>query len=85
MAGVQKHPLRVLTPQEEQELHRVVKATSERLDVVKRARVLLAVRAGQRFTDATSGSIAIFYCVGFRLVPPARLLERKCNATGLGN
>lgn len=52
MAGVQKHPLRALTPQEEQELQRVAKATSERLDVVKRARALLKVRAGQCFTDA---------------------------------
>ena len=52
MAGVQKHPLRALTPQEEQELQRVAKATSERLDVVKRARALLAVKAGQCFTDA---------------------------------
>jgi hypothetical protein len=48
----QKHPLRALTPREEQELHRVAKATSERLDVVKRARALLAVRAGQSFTEA---------------------------------
>ena len=38
MAGAQKQPLRALTPQEEQELHRVEKATSECLDVVKRAR-----------------------------------------------
>ena len=47
MGKEQKHPLRALVPQEEQELQRVVKATSERLDVVKRARALLGVRAGQ--------------------------------------
>ncbi len=52
MAGAQKHPLRALTLREEQELQRVAKATSERLDVVKRARALLSVRAGQSFTDA---------------------------------
>lgn len=38
--------------QEEQELHRIIKATSEQLDVVKRAHALLAVQAGQSFTDA---------------------------------
>jgi transposase len=52
MGKAQKHPLRAFTPPEEQELHRLAKATSERLDVVKRARALLAVRAGQPFTDA---------------------------------
>jgi hypothetical protein len=52
MSKEQKHPLRALTPQEEQELQRVTKATSERLDVVKRARALLGVRAGQSFTAA---------------------------------
>ena len=54
MGKEQKHPLRALTPQEEQELQRVVKATSERLDVVKRARALLAVGAGQPFTNAAA-------------------------------
>jgi transposase len=52
MGKEQKHPLRTVTPQEEQELQRVTKATSERLDVVKRARALLGVKAGQSFTDA---------------------------------
>ena len=52
MGKEQKHPLRALTPREEQELQRVAKATSERLDVVKRAVALLAVGAGQSFTDA---------------------------------
>jgi transposase len=48
----QNHLLRAFTPSEEQELHRIAKATSERLDVVKRARALLSVQAGQPFTDA---------------------------------
>jgi transposase len=52
MGKEQKHSLRVLTLQEEQELRRITKATSERLDVVKRARALLAVRAGRSFTEA---------------------------------
>jgi transposase len=47
-----KDPLRVLTPQEEQALQQLVKASSERVDVVKRARAILAVRAGKRYTQA---------------------------------
>jgi transposase len=52
MAQTQKHPLRALSKQEEQELHRLMKATSERLDVVRRAKALLAVHDGQSFTEA---------------------------------
>ena len=52
MAQLQKEPLRALSEQEERELQRLVKATSERLDVVRRAKVLLSVAAGQTFTEA---------------------------------
>jgi transposase len=52
MAQPQKHPLRILSEQEERELQRIVKATSERQDVIRRARALLAVAAGQPFTQA---------------------------------
>jgi transposase len=52
MAQTQKHPLRILREQEERELQRLVKATSERLDVVYRAKALLAVARGQSFTEA---------------------------------
>ena len=48
----QKEPLRALSEQEERELQRVVKATSERVDVVKRAKALWAVRTGQASTQA---------------------------------
>ena len=48
----QNHPLRAFTPPEEQELHRIAKAISERLDMVKRARALLTVQEGQPFTEA---------------------------------
>src|SRR5258708_35966666 len=48
----QNHPLRAFTPSEEQELHRVAHATSERLDAVKRARALLSIQAGRPFTEA---------------------------------
>jgi hypothetical protein len=39
----QKEALRVLSEQEQQALQRIVGATSERMDVIKRARALLAV------------------------------------------
>jgi transposase len=52
MTQTQKHPLRVLSEQEEQELQRLTKATSERLDVVCRAKALLFVAGGQSFTEA---------------------------------
>jgi transposase len=47
-----EHPLRALTQEEEQTLQRIVKATSERVDVVKRAKALLAVRADKPYTQA---------------------------------
>src|SRR5947207_1312021 len=52
MAKPQKEPLRALGEQEERELQRVVKATSERMDAVRRAKALLAVASGQSFTQA---------------------------------
>jgi transposase len=52
MAQPQKDPLRALSTQEENELRRIVKATSERGDVVRRAKALLAVADGQNFAEA---------------------------------
>jgi transposase len=52
MAQPQKDPLRALSEQEEQELQRLVKATSERLDVVRRAQALLSVARRQSYTQA---------------------------------
>jgi transposase len=52
MGMPQKVPLRLLTPQEQQEMQRIVKATSERVDVVKRAKALQAVAQGCSFTEA---------------------------------
>jgi transposase len=52
MAFPQKEPLRALNEQEKRELHRVGKATSERLDVVRRAKAVLAVAEGRTFTEA---------------------------------
>src|SRR5690348_8795661 len=52
MAQLPKDPLRTLSEQEEHELHRIVKATSERGDVVRRAKALLVVADGQSFAEA---------------------------------
>ncbi len=52
MPAQQKAPLRSLIPQEHQELQRIVKASSERLDRVRRAKALLAVAEGQPYTEA---------------------------------
>jgi transposase len=46
------HPLRALTPEEGRAVQRLAKASSERIDVVKRARALLAVRTGQAYAQA---------------------------------
>ena len=54
MAQPQKAPLRALSEQEERELRRLVKASSERVDVVRRARVLLTVATGTSFSQAAS-------------------------------
>ena len=47
-----KTTLRPLSQGERRELHRVAKASSERLDAVKRARALLAVADGKTLTQA---------------------------------
>jgi transposase len=52
MSNRQKDPLRELSQQEEQVLQKLAKSTSERVDVVKRAKALLAVRAGTSYTEA---------------------------------
>jgi transposase len=46
------HPLRTMTPEEARAVQHTAKASSERVDVVQRARALLAVRAGQAYTQA---------------------------------
>ena len=52
MATPQKAPLRALTAEEQTALERLVKATSERVDRVRRARALLAVGQGETFASA---------------------------------
>src|SRR5258706_14610905 len=48
----QAHPLRAMSTEEERALQRAAKATSERVDVVRRAQALLSVRAGASYTHA---------------------------------
>src|SRR5437588_5551422 len=52
MSKVPKDPLRELTQQEGHVLEKLVKSTSERVDVVKRAKAILSVRSGKSFTEA---------------------------------
>ena len=76
MAQPQKHPLRPLSGQEERELRRIVKASSERIDVARRARALLAVAAKQSFAQAASAA-------GLKEARSVSELVERFNAGGL--
>jgi transposase len=76
MAQPQKHPLRPLSEQEERELHRIVKASSERIDVARRARALLSVAAKQSFAQAAG-------MAGFKEARSVGKLVKRFNAHGL--
>jgi transposase len=52
MGVSQKVVLRSFTEAEQTHLQRIVKASSERVDVVRRAKALLAVSSGSTFTEA---------------------------------
>lgn len=52
MSAPQKNPLRALTGGEQQQIECLAKASSERLDVVRRAKALLALAQGHTFTEA---------------------------------
>lgn len=77
MAHPQKEPLRAVSEQEERELKRLAKATSERVDVVRRARVILAVASGEEFTQAAQQ-------VGLKSGDGVGKLVKRFNAHGLG-
>ncbi len=77
MAQPQKHPLRPFSPQEERELRRIVKASSERIDVARRARALLAVASLQSFSQAAG-------VAGFKEARSVGKLVKRFNAHGLG-
>ena len=76
MAHPQNHPLRPLNVQEERELHRIVKASSERIDVARRARALLAVAAKQSFPQAAR-------VAGFKEARSVSELVERFNEHGL--
>jgi transposase len=76
MAQPQKDPLRPLSRQEERELRRIVKASSERIDVVRRARALLAVAGKESFAQAAGGA-------GFKEARSVGKLVKRFNAHGL--
>jgi hypothetical protein len=75
MAQPQKHPLRLLSKQEEQELRRIIKASSERVDVARRARALLAVAASKSFAQAAD-------VAGFKEVRSVGKLVKRFNTHG---
>lgn len=76
MAQPQKHPLRPLSEQEERELRRIVKASSERRDVARRAEALLAVATSQSFAQAAD-------VAGFKEARSVGKLVKRFNAHGL--
>src|SRR5205823_6781210 len=72
----QKHPLRPLREQEERELCRIEKASSERVDVVRRARAIRAVAAKQTFPQAAAAA-------GFKEARSVSRLVERFNRQGL--
>ncbi len=76
MAQPQKEPLRTWSQQEEQELHRLAQATSERLDVVRRAKALCAVAQGKPFTEAARAA-------GLKSGDGVSKLVKRFNAHGI--
>src|SRR5260370_7487205 len=69
-------PLRHLTQEEEQALRRIVKASSERVDVVKRAKAILAVQAGKPYTEAAQEA-------GYKSGDSVSQLVERFNRLGL--
>src|SRR5438270_12110246 len=72
----QKQPLRTLSAQEERDLSQIAKASSERVDRVRRAKALLAVNAGEPFTAAAALS-------GFKSADSVSQLVERFNQQGL--
>lgn len=76
MARAQKEPLRALTAHERHALEKVRRASSERVDQVRRARALLVVAETQSFAEAARQA-------GFRSVTSVANLVRRFNRHGL--
>jgi transposase len=76
MATMQKERLRPLTIAEQGELKAIAKASSERMDRVKRATGLLAVAGGQTFSAAARSA-------GYHSPQAVTYLVRRFNQVGL--
>src|SRR5215213_133402 len=76
MAAMQKECLRPLTVAEQRELRAIAKASSERIDRVKRATALLAVAGGETFAAASRAA-------GYRSIGAVTYLVRRFNRAGL--
>jgi transposase len=76
MAPPRKDPLRALTAAEQATLERLSKATSERVDRVRRGRALLAVAAGASYPQAAEQA-------GLSSPSTVYYLVRRFNARGL--
>ena len=76
MATMQKERLRPLTVAEQRELGAIAKASSERVDRVKRATALLAVARGETFSAAAEAA-------GYRSIGAVTYLVRRFNRVGL--
>ena len=75
IARPQKEQLRALTAEEESALQRVIRASSERVDRVRRARALLAVARGHPFAQAAQQA-------GLRSGTAVAGLVQRFNARG---
>jgi transposase len=76
MGPPQKEPLRTVTEHEQGILEQIVRASSERVDRVRRARALLAVNQGQPFGQAAR-------MAGLRSGSTVAGLVQRFNAQGL--
>ncbi len=76
MATMQQERLRPLTAAERRELEQITKASSERVDRVKRATVLRAVAGGETFSGAARAA-------GYRSPQAVTYLVRRFNRVGL--
>ncbi len=76
MSAPQKEPLRALSEQEWQELQRMVKADSERVDSVRRAKALLALSQGQSFAQTAKQA-------GYKETESVSKLVRRFHHGGL--
>jgi transposase len=76
MVAMQKERMRPLTEAEQRELRAIAKASSERVDRVKRATALLAVAGGETFTAASRAA-------GYQSIGAVTYLVRRFNRAGL--